>query len=102
MAKFKLTPLSVADVEAITDFTLRTWGRNQCERYLGDLQACFQELADHPDLGRNCDELRPGLMRMGLGRHVVFYRRSDYGIRILRVLHQKMLPGLHGLDKGNN
>jgi plasmid stabilization system protein ParE len=38
-------------------------------------------------------------MRVEHGRHVVFYRRKEYGIRIIRVLHQSMLPDKHLLGE---
>jgi toxin ParE1/3/4 len=99
VAKYKLTRLSEADLETILEYTLKTWGGKQCESYLGNLQACLQGLADQPGLGRNCDAIRPGLMRMEHGRHVVFYRPKEYGIRIIRILHQSMLPEYHLLDE---
>lgn len=98
VAEFKLTPLGAADIEDIAGHTLTTWGKAQCRRYLDELQACFQELAIHPNLGRKCDRIRPGLMRFETGRHVVFYRQRPYGVRIIRVLHQQMLPDLQALD----
>ena len=99
MAKFKLTRHSDSDLEASAEYTLRTWGEKQCERYLDELQASFQELADNPLRGRTCDDIRAGLMRMENGRHVVFYRQKVYGIRVIRILHQRMLPDKHVLDE---
>jgi toxin ParE1/3/4 len=91
----ELTRLSEADLEPILEYTLKNWGGNQGERYLGDLQSCLQELADRTGLGRNCEAIRPGLMRMEHGRHVVFYRPKEYGIHVIRILHQSMLSGQH-------
>ena len=51
-------------------------------------------LGDNPMLGRTCDHIRPGLRRMERGQHVVLYRESAGGIRVSRILHQRMLPGL--------
>jgi toxin ParE1/3/4 len=99
VAKYKLTRLSEADLVAIVEYTLQTWGERQGERYIGGLQACLQELADRPRLGRKCDAIRPGLMRMEHGRHVVFYRQKEYGNRVIRVLHQGMLPEQLILDE---
>jgi toxin ParE1/3/4 len=97
--EFKLTRLSEADLETIIDYTLKTWGRGQAERYLGDLESCLQELAEKPRLGRDCGTIRPGLMRMEHGRHAIFYRTKGYGIRVIRILHQSMLPERHLLGE---
>jgi toxin ParE1/3/4 len=99
VAKYKLTRLSEADLETILEYTLNNWGGKQGERYLGGLQSCLRELADRPGLGRNCDAILPGLMRIEHGRHVVFYRPKEYGVRVIRILHQSMLPDHHLLGE---
>ena len=55
-------------------------------------------LAGNPGLGRPCDEVRPGLRRMEQGKHVAFYREEPGGIRIARILHQRMLPENQAID----
>jgi plasmid stabilization system protein ParE len=44
------------------------------------------------------ENLGPGLLRCESGRHVVFFRRSPDGVRVLRFLHERMLPELHDFD----
>lgn len=79
-------------------YTLRTWGEAQTIRYIDELEACCQRLADHPASGRSCDYVRPGLRRMEQGKHVVFFRREAEGILISRILHERMLPEKHNID----
>jgi plasmid stabilization system protein ParE len=43
-------------------------------------------------MGRACDSSSPGLHRHEQGKHVVFYRLKPGGIRIARILHQRMVP----------
>jgi toxin ParE1/3/4 len=49
-------------------------------------------LAANPSLGRRSAWIRPGLHRFETGRHVLFYRREEDGIFIVRILHQSMIP----------
>ena len=56
MAAFRFSRRAEADLLSIGDYTLRTWGDDQTTRYLGELEACCQLLADNPALGRRCDE----------------------------------------------
>jgi plasmid stabilization system protein ParE len=37
-------------------------------------------------------------MREEQGRHVVFYVPRPYGVRVVRVLHERMLPNRHDLN----
>jgi toxin ParE1/3/4 len=87
-----------ADLLKIGAYTLRTWGPDQTISYLDALEACCQRLADNPELGRACAEVRPGLQRFEQGRHVVFYRREASGILVSRILHQRMQPERHIVD----
>jgi len=84
---------------AIGPHTLRTWGEDQTVRYPDDLEAGCHKLAGNPALSRSCDEIRPGLRRMELARHVVFYRECTGGILVSRILHQSMLSERHVIDK---
>lgn len=80
------------DVALIADYTRNRWGEDQALRYLDDLEACCEKLAAYPELGRACDDVRPGLRRMEHGKHVIFYRQQSEGILVTRILHQSMLP----------
>ena len=74
------------------------WGPSQAARYLRELEACCQRLADNPGLGRPCDDIRPGLRRMQQAKHVVFYREGPGGVFISRILHGRMLPENQVID----
>lgn len=80
-------------------YTLRTWGPAQTDRYLRDLEDCCQLVADHPELGRQFDQIQPGLRRMEQGKHVIFYREEPGGILVSRILHERMLPEKQDMDE---
>jgi len=66
-----------ADLVEIAHYTLEQWGENQTIRYIDDMEVFCRRLADGPELGRPCDEVRPGLRRMERGRHVIFTASSQ-------------------------
>ena len=99
MAVFRFSRRAEADLTNIGLYTLRTWGEDQAVRYIAELEACCQMLADNPALGRTCDNVRLGLRRMEQGKHVVFYRTESGGILVSRILHQHMLPESQDIDK---
>ena len=100
MATFRLSRLAEADLIEIGAYTLRAWGEDQAIRYIDGVGTCCHRLADNPQLGRVCDYIRPGLRRMEHARHVVSCRIEAGGIRISRILHQRMLPERQRLDEG--
>jgi toxin ParE1/3/4 len=99
LATVYLSPRAESDFLNIGDYTLRTWGPGQTVRYLSAIRACCQRLAEHPSIGRPCDELGAGLRRVEQGKHVVFYREIEDGILVARILHRSMLPERHDLDE---
>jgi len=47
-------------------------------------------VADNPSLGRECAEVRPDYRKYPSGSHVLFYRLTDDGIDVVRILHERM------------
>jgi toxin ParE1/3/4 len=90
MASFRLTKLAKADLRSIGRYTEKTWGREQRNRYLAQLDGSFHALANNPEKGRSCDEIRQGYRKYQVGRHLVFYRPAEGGIAIIRILHERM------------
>jgi toxin ParE1/3/4 len=99
VSSFRFTRRAEADLQEIAEYTYRTWGKDQCARYLGALEECCRRLADRPAQGRACDDVRPGYLRAEQGRHVVFFRKDERGILIVRILHARMLPERHLSDQ---
>ena len=93
--EYRFAARALADLRGIAAYTTSEWGVDQCERYIAALQTCCQGLADDPQRGRACDHISAGLFRQEQGRHVVFYRHRPYGVRVVAILHDRMLPELH-------
>ncbi len=47
-------------------------------------------LADFPGIGRDRSEFSPGLRSLPVGNYVIYYRRAEDGIQVMRVLHGAM------------
>lgn len=93
--QLRLTPAAREDLSEIWDYTEETWGVTQAEKYLGELQSAMERLVDDPDRGRACDEIRQGYRRFAIERHLIFYIAHSGSLDVIRVLHQRMDPGLH-------
>ena len=86
------------DLLDIGRYTLEAWGAEQADRYLSEIEACCQRLAENPEMGRSCGEIRRGLRKMLHRKHVVYYRPEADGVRVSRILHQGMAPDLHSMN----
>ena len=92
MPKYVVSRFAQSDMRGIARYTVEKWSANQAVHYVSDMRSCFQLLADSPGIGRACESIDKGLHRYECGKHVVFYRLRPDGIRVVRVLHQQMIP----------
>lgn len=96
MPDFTLRPKARQDLADIWHYTLDTWGEQQAENYIRDLNDGFYQLVNAPNTGRDCGHIREGYRKYPVGRHVIFYRLvSESDIEIVRILHERMDPEQH-------
>jgi toxin ParE1/3/4 len=69
---FSLTKQALEDLREIGRYTQERWGREQRRLYLALLDRCFLDLAENPNQGQRCDEVRTGYRKFPSGQHVVF------------------------------
>jgi toxin ParE1/3/4 len=87
---FRLSVKAGLDLEDIFRYSEQQWGYAQAEIYIRGLIGSFTDLAGKKKSGRQCDYIRPHLFSCVYLAHVIFYRRTHYGIFIVRVLHGAM------------
>ena len=93
---YVLSPAARADLERIWDFTANTWGDDQAEAYVREIQRAIERVARNPMIGRGCDDIRAGYRRHAVESHTLFYRIADgAAIDVVRILHQRMDPDRH-------
>lgn len=90
----RLSPRAEADLEEIWLYTFRHWSAAQADSYLDGIVATFDDLAAGRKAGRPAD-VRAGYLKCPAGAHVVFYRQTEAGIDVIRVLHQSMDAARH-------
>ncbi len=88
--RFLLSPLAQVDVEKIWTDTARKWGIDQAEDYVRQLGHDIQTIAERPLLGRACADIKKDYYKYPSGSHVLFYRRIDDGVVVVRILHERM------------
>lgn len=64
--------------------------RRAGDRYIAEIDDAMQAVARSPELGQNVDDIRAGYSRYRSGSHLIFCRRVDSGIEVMRILHQRM------------
>jgi toxin ParE1/3/4 len=90
--RLEITPGARADISDILLFTEQRWGRQQRDGYRRLLDATFRRLVAVPGMGRSVGELSPGLHRVNVESHIIYYWVDDDRLTIARVLHYRRDP----------
>ena len=90
-----LSPAAQADLEQIWDYSCQRWSDDQAETYLREIQRAIARVADNPQIGRSCDEVRAGYRRHAVGSHSLYYRLvaasgDQHLVDVVRILHKHM------------
>lgn len=86
MGRLRLAPAAKSD----RDYTAGRWDAAQAEHYVQSLTQSLQLLADRPGIGHSIEDIRPGYRKFAVAAHVVFYRQTEAGIDVIRILHKSM------------
>lgn len=89
-------PNALVDLEEIQIYGLQAWGIDRADAYLQELLGTVDELLNYPEIGKQRDDVEPGIRARFSGRHVVYYRVSNDAITVLRILHERAnVPPFH-------
>jgi len=82
MSKLRLSDHAKADLSDIWLYIAQD-NSVAADTFIASLLEKMGLLARSPRLGRQRDELRPGLRSFPVGNYVIFYRRADRGIEVV-------------------
>jgi toxin ParE1/3/4 len=90
MTAYIVSPRAQRDIDDIWDYTANQWNVRQAEIYLRQVQHAIETVATEPKIARSCDDIRPGYWKYPAGSHVLFFRLTENGINVVRILHSRM------------
>lgn len=98
MAEFKFTKLAELDLVDIHEEIFPV-NKEGALRLLNAIEMRCKGLAEMPNSGRNRHELFPDMQSVAEGNYTIYFKATDYGILVIRILHCKQetdrffLPG---------
>jgi toxin ParE1/3/4 len=81
----KLTAPAKADLEEIWTFIAQD-NIDAARRYNKKILQKCEQLAEFPRMGRERTELSPGLRGFPIDNYIMYYRETDFGIEVIRIL----------------
>jgi len=92
---YRLLPAARLDLENIWRYSFETWPLQQADDYQRQLVDAFSALAKGTKRSRDSQAIRPGYFSAVCNSHCIFYRKTETGILVVRILHQRMDPMRH-------
>ena len=91
MPSFRLSNKAVEDLIEIGKYTQEAWGVSQRNIYLKQLDDCFSNLSENPNLGFKCDYIAKGYRKFPQLSHMIYYKIAPGAVvEIIRILHKSM------------
>ena len=88
---FRITPAALKDLRGISNYTFKTWGKEQEVAYIRGLFTFFERIARNDTQNRDLSALVPECFSCKISHHLVVFRWLDDGRpEIIRILHEKM------------
>ncbi|MGF6231219.1 toxin ParE1/3/4 [Inquilinus ginsengisoli] len=85
-ARYRLSPIALADLDDIWRYSAETWSVAQADRYLDELVRVFEMIAAMPTLAREHREFDPPVRIHVYRSHLVIYTHTGDHVAILRLL----------------
>lgn len=92
--QYRLSPLAEQDLADIWVYTFDKWSPEQADSYHAEIVDAFEGLLSGEKIGRTVD-IRDSYLKYAVGSHMIYYRKTDNGIDIMRILHQRMDAARH-------
>ncbi len=85
--RVRLSSLARADLDDIWFYVARD-NEAAGTRVVRNLLDKCRSIRSHPNRGTPCPDLAPGLRRLTVGNYLIFYRVTDTGPEVARILHR--------------
>lgn len=90
MADYRLSRLATQDIANIYEYGILNFGLKQAQLYLREMEMSLEVLAQRPEIGIDSFFLSIRILRFRQKSHVIFYKKEEKGIRVVRILGSKM------------
>lgn len=90
MAAYVLTPQADDDLKGIWDYSFDTWGADQADKYLKQIEDCCKRIAAGKAQCRWFPTIDPDLGSHHCHHHHIFFLNTEPKPTIIAILHERM------------
>ena len=99
MAHFRLTPDAQSDLIEIRRYTQQQWDNAQSKKYLSELRQTLHLLAETPSIGKSRPDIGIDILSFSHVSHIIYYVIHEQELVVFSVLHKRMVPFNHLMDR---
>ena len=89
-AKYRISATAIKDLEGIWKYTFTNWSKDQADRYHNLLMNEIEFVAENRTSGKSMDQIKEGYLVTYVKSHMIFFKRNEEIVEVIRILHQKM------------
>lgn len=86
---YRLSPLAEQDLEGIWLYTRERWSAEQAALYYRSIISAIEGLLTGRLIPQPADVL-PTYLKFKVGRHVIYFKKSEDYLDVIRILHERM------------
>jgi toxin ParE1/3/4 len=87
MGRLRFSPAAAHDLQKPSEDIAAAAGERVALTFVARLRYSLERLADFPRMGRHRRALGPDVRSWAFSPYVAFYRETDSGVEIIRLLH---------------
>ena len=88
--KYRISEAAINDLDGIWEYTFLNWSKEQADRYHNLIMNEIEFIAENTYSGKPMDHINKGYLVAYVKTHMIFFRRKEGIVEIIRILHQKM------------
>jgi len=89
-AKYRISATTIKDLDGIWEYTFINWSKDQADRYHNLLMNEIEFVAENRTSGKSMDHIKEGYLVTYVKSHMIFFKRNEGIVEVIRILHQKM------------
>jgi len=89
-AKYRISETAIKDLNGIWEYTLLNWSKEQADRYYSVIMNEIEFISENTTSGKPMGHVKEGYLVVYVKSHMIFFKRNEGLVEIIRILHQKM------------
>ena len=88
--KYRISESAIQDLDGIWEYTFYKWSKEQADRYHNLIINEIKFISQNSSFGKPMNHIKEGYLVSYVKSHMIFFKRNEGIVEIIRILHQKM------------